>query len=171
MVVGLIFALLLCASSLIGEHFGLGKHVWNLTPMSTDIPHYTSRVTKALYGCYLAYTTSISFTKFSIIATCFRIFSPGIHRKILVGIGAVVAAFWIASIFAIIFTCMPVPAAWDYSTQGKCYPVVDFYYAFSAFNIVTDISLCVLPIPTLWALHMPKIQRVVLCILFSMGTL
>jgi hypothetical protein len=82
-----------------------------------------------------------------------------------------VAAFWIASIFAIIFTCVPVRAAWDYSIKGKCYPVVDFYYAFSGFNIATDILLCVLPIPTLWALRMPKVQRVVLCILFSMGTL
>jgi len=132
---------------------------------------HVTHITKALYGCYIAYTTSISFTNFSIIATCLRIFSPGIHRKILVGVGVIVTAFWIAPIFAIIFTCVPVRSAWDYSVKGKCYTVADFHYAFSGFNIATDILLCVLPIPTLWALQMPKIQRVVLCILVSMGTL
>ncbi len=42
-------------------------------------------------------------------------------------------------------------------------------YASSAINIATDILLCILPIPHLWALNLPVRQRIVLCILFAGG--
>lgn len=172
MLIALVFAILLSVSCLIGHHFGLGKHIWNLTPNLLDLPADTGRVTKDLYGCYLAYATAIAFTKFSIMATYFRIFSSkGALRKVVIVIAVIVLCFWICSIFAIIFTCVPVQASWDYTIKGKCYPLVNFFYVSSAFNIATDLVLCFLPIPTLWALNMSTAQRVVLCALFSGGTL
>lgn len=173
MIVALTFALLLSASCLVGHSFGLGKHIWNLSSNLTELPAATGRITKALYGCYLAYATAIAFTKFSIMATYFRIFVPkGMLRKVVLAIAVIVFCFWISSIFAIIFTCVPVRAAWTYTIKGaKCFPIVDYFYVSSAFNIATDLLLCVLPIPTLWALKMPVAQRVVLCVLFSGGTL
>ncbi|KUJ24255.1 uncharacterized protein LY89DRAFT_663009 [Mollisia scopiformis] len=169
-IVALIFATFLSISSLVGESLGLGKHIWNLSPVLTDIPSATGKITKALYGAYLSYSTAITFTKFSIMATYVRIFPHGILRNTVYGTAIVVLCFWISSIFAIIFTCVPVSAAWDYNLKGHCYPIVNFFYASSAFNIATDVLLCVLPIPTLWALKLPKPQRTVLIILFSMGT-
>ncbi|TVY84365.1 hypothetical protein LSUE1_G000882 [Lachnellula suecica] len=166
--VGLIFAILLCASALIGEHFGLGKHLWNLNLMVANL----RPIIKSLYGCFLAYSTAICFTKLSLVASYFRIFSPGIHRKILIGLGVMICCLWVASIFAIVFACAPVGWAWNLQlgTKHKCYPIVDFFYAFSAINIVHDVLLFLLPIPTLWALRLSKFQRVVLCILFSKGS-
>jgi hypothetical protein len=156
----------------VGHNFGLGKHIWNLSPVLTALPAATGRITKSLYGCYLAYSTAIAFTKFSIMATYFRIFVPqGILRKVVLVISIIVLCFWISSTFAIIFTCVPVNAAWDYTIKGKCFPIVNFFYVSSSFNIATDLLLCFLPMPTLWALKMPLAQRVVLCILFSGGAL
>jgi hypothetical protein len=156
----------------VGYSFGLGKHIWNLSPVLTELPAATARIIKSLYGCYLAYATAIAFVKFSIMATYFRIFVPKSNlRKVVLAIAALVLCIWISSIFAIIFTCVPVKSAWDFDEKGKCYPVVNFFYVSSSFNITTDLVLCFLPLPMLWALKMPVAQRVVLCILFSGGTL
>jgi hypothetical protein len=49
MILALLFALLLSTSCLIARHYGLGKHLWNLSPDIYKIPEHTARVTKALY--------------------------------------------------------------------------------------------------------------------------
>jgi hypothetical protein len=178
--IALFFAILLSTSCLVGEHFGLGKHVWNLSTNILELPLHISRITKSLFGAYLAYSTAITFTKLSIISLYFRVFprnqSPDSARSIfsftLLATAVVVIILWVCSIFAIIFTCIPVRAAWDYTiTDAKCYPVVNFFYVAAAFNIATDLLLCFLPLPALWTLSMPKAQRIVICILFSLGTL
>src|SRR6266536_4364561 len=164
MILALVLAMLLSASCLLGEHFSLGKHIWNLTPNLLDIPEQVGRITKTLYGCYLAYATAITFIKYSIMAMYFRIFPKGILRHIVIAIGVVVTAIWISSVFAIIFTCVPVQAAWNYNIKGRCFPIVKYLYASASLNIATDLLLWFLPFPTLWALSMPKLQRVVLCL-------
>jgi hypothetical protein len=172
MILALIFALLLSVASLVGESVGLGKHIWNLSDDVLDLAYDVGRVTKALYGCYLAYSTSITFCKLSIIATYTRIFPIGVLRYSIYAIGVVVIVFWITSIFCIIFTCVPVQAAWDYSiTDAKCIYILDYFYTSAGVNIATDLLLCFLPLPTIWKLQMPKAQRVVVCIIFGMGTL
>jgi hypothetical protein len=172
MVLALIFALLSSIATLIGRSFGLGKHIWNLSPNLLDVASDIGPITKSLYGSYLAYSTSITFTKLSIIATYVRIFPNGPLRYSIFGIGVVVIIFWITSVFCIIFTCVPVEAAWDYTIKNaKCIHILDYFYTSAGVNIATDLLLCFLPLPTIWKLQMPKAQRVVVCIIFGMGTL
>lgn len=171
MIIASVFALLLSASCLVARHFGLGKHIWNLAPVLTDIPKYTAIVTKCLYACYLSYALAIAFVKFSIIATYFRLFPDGLLRRTITGVGVVCVGLLICNIFTVIFTCVPVRAAWTYNIEGKCINVVDFFYASSSINIATDLALCFLPIPTLWKLQMPRSQRIILCGLFALGAL
>ncbi|KAH8600187.1 hypothetical protein B0O99DRAFT_351009 [Bisporella sp. PMI_857] len=105
------------------------------------------------------------------MATYIRIFP---NNSILIytvyATGVVVMTFWISSIFAIIFTCVPVQAAWDYTvTNARCIHIVDYFYISAGFGIATDMLLCFLPLPTIWNLTMQKAQRVVVCLLFNMG--
>ena len=171
MVVAVTFALLLSTSCLLGRHYGLGKHLWNLNSDIIKLPQSVGEITKSLYGCYLAYATAITFTKYSIMATYLRIFPKGRLHYTVYAAGVIVTSFWLCSIFAIIFTCTPVQGAWDYSMDRKCIDIVMYFYIAAGFNIATDLLLCFLPLPTIWALRMPKTQRVVVCVLFGMGTL
>jgi len=172
MILALISALLLSTACLIGESYGLGKHIWNLSCNLLDLPYDVGRITKALYGCYIAYSTAITFTKLSIMATYIRIFPHGLLRYLVYIIGIVVTVFWVTSVFAIIFTCVPVQAAWDYSIANpRCIHIVDYFYVSAGVNIATDLLLCFLPLPTIWSLQMPKAQRVVVCLIFGIGTL
>jgi hypothetical protein len=93
-------------------------------------------------------------------------------RKISYTTGFVVVAFWICQVFAICFACIPIQALWDYTIlDAKCFPVVDFFYVAAGFNIATDVVLCILPLPTLWGLRLPTGQKIIVCILFSIGLL
>lgn len=172
LLVAVFFTISLSAASLVGEDLGLGNHIWQLSlvgPM--EKLRATSDITKALYACYLTYPTAITFTKLSIMATYFRIFPPGSVRKITVSLFITTLTFWVASIFAVIFTCIPVQAAWDYTVKGHCYNTLNFFMISSSFHIVLDIILCVLPIPLIWSLSIPKAQRLILLALFCGGAL
>jgi hypothetical protein len=148
---------ILFASCLVGARYGLGEHIWNLDPNLQQIPAAASRLTKILFASYISYTTAITFTKCSIIASYIRFFPHEHLRRISLGTGAVIVIFWICSIFAICFACIPIQALWDFSfTNPKCFPLVNFFYASASFNIVTDILVCVLPLPTLWNLRIPR---------------
>jgi len=105
------------------------------------------------------------------MATYTRIFPNGLLRYSIYVIGVVVVTFWITSVFAIIFTCVPVQAAWDYSIKNaRCIHIIDYFYTSAGVNIATDLLLCFVPLPTIWRLQMPKAQRVVVCLIFGMGT-
>ncbi|KAH7389136.1 hypothetical protein BKA64DRAFT_679886 [Cadophora sp. MPI-SDFR-AT-0126] len=170
LLIAVVFSLFLSTSALVGETFGLGTHIWNLGDGSpASILSSLSRIVKSLYGCYLSYTTSITFTKLSIISTYVRFFPKGFARKANFALGVVILLFWISSIFAIVFQCVPAQSAWNYSVKGKCYPIKKFFLSLSTFNVITDVLLCLLPGPLLWSLKMPKVQRAVVGLLFCMG--
>jgi hypothetical protein len=171
MIFAVLFALVLFLISLVAAHYGLGIHIWNLDSNLLNLPDEASRLVKLLFACSIAYSSAITFTKCAIIASYLRIFPDKNLRRVLFMVGFVVISFWISSVFAIIFTCLPVQAAWDFTIQGKCFPVVTFFYVYAGFNIATDIILCVAPIPLLWAMKLPTRQKFIVCILFGIGLL
>jgi len=172
MIIAVTFAISLSTACLVARKFGIGKHIWNLSPNLDDLQHDIGVATKSLYGCYLAYSTTITFTKLSIMATCIRIFPNGTLRYIVYANGSMVITFWFTTIFTVIFTCVPVRAAWDYSIKNpKCIHIIAYYYTAAGVNIATDLLVCFLPLPTIWKLQMPKAQRVAVCFIFGMGTL
>ncbi len=119
------------------------------------------------------YAVARALTKLSIVASYVHIFSPyGKMQYVMYGTAAVTVVLSITSIPVTIFQCRPVSAAWDFTIQGAtCYPFVDFLYASTAINIVTDLILCTVPIPFFWRLHLPMKQKVLVSILFFLGGL
>jgi hypothetical protein len=172
MLIAVVFAILLSISCLIATSLGLGKHLWNINPNLAELPEDVSRLVKVLLGCHLAYYLALTFTKLSILATYTRLFPDGIYRYTIYLIGTIVVIFWITSIFVIMLTCVPVQAAWDYSiTNPKCIHILKYFYVSAAFNIGTDLILFFLPVSTIWKISVSRAQRVVVCLLFGMGTL
>jgi hypothetical protein len=172
MVAAVLSALVLFSTCLAGAHDGLGKHIWNLDANLLNISGEAARTVKIEFAAYIAYATAISFTKFAVIASYIRLFPHANIRRISYATSFIVVAFWISSLFVICFACYPIQALWNWTIVGaKCFPLVNYFYVAAAFNIATDLVLCVLPIPTLLGLKMPKAQRIVVCILFSFGIL
>lgn len=59
--------------------------------------------------------------------------------------------------------------AWNFTIQRKCIDYISYLYASSAVNVLTDIALCVLPLPYFWKLDLTRKQRAILCMLLAGG--
>ncbi|KAL8900591.1 MAG: hypothetical protein Q9192_000978 [Flavoplaca navasiana] len=66
--------------------------------------------------------------------------------------------------------CRPLAAAWN-PTLGQCKPIEHQEYASVSINMVLDLIIVVLPMPTLWSLRMPWRRKAFLSMLFSLGLL
>ncbi|KAE8346156.1 hypothetical protein BDV24DRAFT_158955 [Aspergillus arachidicola] len=55
--------------------------------------------------------------------------------------------------------------------EGHCLNLSVAYGLLSAFDVLVDLFILVLPFPTLWRLQMPKATRVALTLVFSTGIL
>jgi hypothetical protein len=172
MILALACSITMSSFCLRGAYYGLGQHIWNI---ATDVDGFLANakgVTQSLYGSYLSYGTAIMFTKCSIIASYLRIFPNPVLRRVVQITGIVVLAIWLCSLFVIIFQCIPVNAAWDWSiSDARCIDLVSYLIVSSSVGIVTDVILVVAPIPFVVRMNMTKSQRSIVCILFGFGAL
>ena len=53
----------------------------------------------------------------------------------------------------------------------KCAKMKAFYYVAGVVGIIIDILLCTLPLPLLWRLKISVKEKVIVSILFGLGTL
>lgn len=94
------------------------------------------------------------------------------YRRACWAMGAIVTAYGVAALFVGIFSCRPVAYSWNFTiSEGKCINFLAFWLFNASFNTATDIIVCVLPVPVLRALQLPKKQMVVLGSIFILGAL
>jgi hypothetical protein len=104
-----------------------------------------------------------------------RVFAPNKIIKILSNgrIGFLVVAYT-AMLFPTIFDCTPgapIYKAWNPTAPGHCFPVRILPHISGILNAVTDIYVLVLPIPTLWGLHLKTSRKIRVMAIFSLGIL
>lgn len=83
-----------------------------------------------------------------------------------------VASYTIVIASLLLFGCRPIRAAWDpYAfATGKCIDLPILYIAIAVANIVSDIILFIIPIPTIARLKMPLAQKIGAGIMFGVGS-
>lgn len=84
---------------------------------------------------------------------------------------AIVASLTLVITFLLYFLCTPIQAAYDITIQGKCLDAGVLYMATAVSNIVTDVMLFVIPIPTVLSLQMGKRQKIGAMIIFAIGSM
>lgn len=120
----------------------------------------------------ILYAISLGLVKISICWSLARIFSTPLlvfsARTLMV-----MSALWtIATIFIAMIFCHSVGLNWSLVTkEGHCLNLSVAYGLLSAFDVLVDLFILVLPFPTLWSLQMPKATRVALTFVFSTGIL
>lgn len=123
-----------------------------------------------MYVAHIFYAAASAFTKLSIITSYLRIFPDTSLRRVLYTTAVLVIGIGISAIFATIFQCWPLQAAWDFSIEDrKCFQFSTFLYANAAISTVTDFLLVAAPLPYFWSLVLPLRQRLVICFLFGVG--
>ncbi|KAF4848022.1 Satratoxin biosynthesis SC1 cluster protein 4 [Colletotrichum siamense] len=80
-----------------------------------------------------------------------------------------IMTFGFTQVVSLCFACVPLRALWDFSVKGKCFKLLDWWYAGSAINLITDIIIFVMPVPLLRTLAVPLRQKIVLMATFGLG--
>jgi fucose permease len=155
------------ASICAGVAFGLGKH-------KRDIPDDDlGALRKAQYAFSILYNPCLMLTKTSIIVFFLSVMSKDVDAvfKWCNWITlAVVNAVGLALTFYNVFQCTnPVSAGYRYPTpeSAHCANIVTLYLSSAPVNIITDIAILFLPMPILTGLRLPKKQKIILIVTFS----
>ena len=80
-----------------------------------------------------------------------------------------VAMYSIASITATIFQCTPVDRAFNKLIPGTCISNSMFWYANGSFSIATDLIILFIPMPLIYQLQIPRVQKVALVVVLALG--
>jgi hypothetical protein len=145
--------------------YGMGRHI------SEQPPSWREPYTKADVTAALSYSASAMFVKLSLLAFYLRL-SPNRSFRVLTYIIIFISAsFGISSILAAGLQCIPISMLWDATQPGHCINIDTFYFANAGIHILTEILIYVLPLPTLWKLHLPLRQKLGLCGLVGLGAM
>ncbi|KAI5793681.1 hypothetical protein DFH27DRAFT_139799 [Peziza echinospora] len=82
------------------------------------------------------------------------------------------SVFLVICITVVFTQCTPLKKAWmpiQYHNRGHCMNGTAFFYSTSAFNIVTDIWILVLPLKLVWGVQRAKFEKFALLAVFAMG--
>lgn len=118
------------------------------------------------------YVPCLGLAKLSLLLSYYRL-SPIKWFKTAVSIlMLVVLGYSFAIIFALIFACKPIAKNWDVTImKGTCINKAAIYIATAIVNIATDVTLLLLPIPMIAVLQMHLMQKLVVVIVFALGSL
>ena len=125
----------------------------------------------------IIYCPLVFFVKLSILLQYLRIFVP--NRKanmplfvaIQVCIWSCFILYFVSMIFAIV-DCTPREKIWNpLITGGHCFNASAAYLATSIINVLTDFTILILPMPSLWKLQMPIRRKILTSAIFATGGL
>jgi hypothetical protein len=110
-------------------------------------------------------------TKLSLLVLFHRIFVTPTFRNATKIIGMIVVLWWVGTILADSLICIPIEHNWNPEIPAHCgnkqllaiIPPIPW--------IATDLALLLMPMPMVYKLHLPGLQRVGLAALFLLGGL
>ena len=126
-----------------------------------------------MYAAELIYIITIVLAKTSILLLYIRMFSPSLTLRILLHItlGANIT-FYSIGFFLEIFMCIPREAIWNpWIEDYKCINMAAMELAAATFNAVSDFTILILPMSTVWNLNARREKRIALMAVFATGLL
>ena len=159
------FSIVVSVAMQLGIENGYGMHKADLE---------TAELRKALKLFFIAqtpYKVTVCLNKVAAILFYLRIFVTKRFRVSAYTVMAVVVAWSIGAIGATIWQCVPIAGAWDKTVNSKCIDSDAFWIAYAVMNILTDIMVLALPVPSIMKLKLSLRDRLLLCSVFLMGSL
>jgi len=89
--------------------------------------------------------------------------------------GIIVAINCLCFALVVVFECRPFKAGWNFTLrfgpEVHCIDIYRFVFASAGINIVTDVAVCILPLPIIAKLRVSKGKKLVLATLFGFGAM
>ena len=122
----------------------------------------------------ILYCPLIFVTKLSILLQYLRIFVPNHAGKLYYAVQFMIwlnLLFYIAVTLVGIFTCTPRKKIWESSTPGRCVNTNVLEITTGTINVISDFSILMLPLNSIWRLQMPRKRKIALSAVFATGLL
>ncbi|PQE14585.1 integral membrane protein [Rutstroemia sp. NJR-2017a WRK4] len=121
---------------------------------------------KIKYAIAVLYISSFTLPKLSILYLYLDVFSASrctrLFTYLLIG---VVVATWISETLTSLLQCIPVAAVWNKGIHGHCVDRIKIIP-----NIITNVAMMVLPLPTIWSLNMTRRINIAVTFTFLLGS-
>lgn len=144
--------------------YGGGRHAVLLPN-----PNLFARIVLAVELCNFA---AITLVKFSLLLLYARIFPSRRFRTVLYVFGGIIFCEYWAQTLVAIFQCTPLAATWTPTIENaKCLKFNEAAMFFTSFDGLTDVLLCLLPVPLLLKLELASAKKLQLLAIFLTGGL
>ncbi|KAL2163793.1 hypothetical protein VTH06DRAFT_5852 [Thermothelomyces fergusii] len=147
---------------------GVGYDFDQNSPLFPKLAGNMEFILKITFTFTLIYLWTLASLKLSQLCFYYRAF--GLQLKIwILSFGAVVAAWGCIFTFIFIFLCTPVKQQWTVDRVGRCMDQILVLKCIIMTNVVTDLMIIILPIPTVWELQMRKTEKFAVLSCFAIG--
>lgn len=126
------------------------------------------------YISQIVYGPLIFITKLSILLLYLRVFAPAGKSKTFLFIHFLIWSnflFYFVTTLVKVFQCTPRDKVWDQSISGSCLQIEIPILIASAINMVSDFSILLLPIVSVWKMRMRTATKMGVSAIFLAGSL
>jgi hypothetical protein len=142
----------------------MGTHSWEM-PIDKFMMFL-----QALYQLPILYNPVQCGAKLALLLLYRRLAPQRWYQATVWFVGFVVVGSSVAIMFAAIFACTPVRAAWDLTVvDGKCIDRPGLYQATAILGAITDLMVLAVPIPIVATLQVSMRNKIALISAFSVG--
>ncbi|KAI9054553.1 hypothetical protein LZ554_001709 [Drepanopeziza brunnea f. sp. 'monogermtubi'] len=152
-------------STLLQVKNGLGQHSSHLSLEDNE------GILKCLWVAILFYNLGLCSVKLSIILQYLRVFPAKKMKQVCWATIGVITAYGIMMTLTAIWTCVPIYGFWTLTPLPgvRCISKAGLWFFNAAFNILSDLTVLILPMPLLHSLKLPTKQKIGLMCVFALG--
>lgn len=126
-----------------------------------------------VYWSLLVYILGLISIKLSILLLYLRIFRTANVHHLCYAVMAYVVLAGAETFFSSVFNCIPVEAFWDRAghPEAKCISTITKSWVDIGIHLGGEIAILLTPVPFIYKLTMPRKQKILVSMLFSLGIL
>ena len=121
------------------------------------------------YAARILYSLAIASIKLSVCLLYLRLFPALWMRRCIKTIIATCTIGCTVLLFLWVTMCKPSSMAWNQKESRTCLKRGGLFEAHSIFSLCINLAIIVLPMPTVWSLHMPLRRRLLVMGIFAIG--
>ena len=92
-------------------------------------------------------------------------------RYLLNGLIVLSVLYCVVIVLEIFLICRSLAAAWDTDISGECGQEVVSYVVLETFGLFLDLAILIVPMPTIWGLHLSFMVKIRTSCLLSAGAM
>ncbi|RJE19067.1 hypothetical protein PHISCL_08592 [Aspergillus sclerotialis] len=143
---------------------GLGARMAHLTPYEIGVQF------KLIVAVSMTWLVSTVSCKLSILALYTSLFRSDKRLRYMVwAVYVLIGCYFVAFLALFLTQCRPISYGWNPVPDGSCRSLVTQEILSISLNIFLDTIIALLPMPTLWKLHVNTRKKITIGIMFGLG--